>query len=266
MKVLVEVGKAFAVAALAVGVGCTPAMFGQTDNFPERLDRGCSTLQECDQLVQKAEKRNAGCKPNTMGKLRCSDTWKDLERARALREPMAKQAEEAAAKKKEAEKRERQQQAAPAAKADYEARQKKARAMAEEEIKTGRCHEKKVGAFRQIVAQAPRIFTNDQALITVEAHKLVVATSEGVPLEVDAGLGGEYHIMAFSFAPVKLTVKDGQGYEVKDESFLADGIQGIFMPIAADGRALTTNTGDTLSVSTEGFGCTLLMVVHRTVY
>ena len=85
-----------------------------------------------------------------------------------------------------------------------------------------------------------------------------------MPFKVDTGLGGEYHVMAFSFAPVKLTVKDAQNYEVKDESQLADAIRSIFMPIAADGRSFVTNPTDTISASVTGIGCTLVMVMHRT--
>lgn len=57
--------------------GCAAA-FGQTDNFRERLDRGCSSEEECNALVIAARGRDQQCEPNTIGQLRCTETKSSL--------------------------------------------------------------------------------------------------------------------------------------------------------------------------------------------
>ena len=56
--------------------GCAAA-FGQTDTFPEKLQQGCKTEQECQRLVTEADARVSRCKDNTIGYIRCSDAQAD---------------------------------------------------------------------------------------------------------------------------------------------------------------------------------------------
>ena len=62
---------------------CAEAL-GQTDGFGQKLLQGCSTQQQCDQLVAEAQARDFHCKDNEIGKLRCSDTHADLLQSREL--------------------------------------------------------------------------------------------------------------------------------------------------------------------------------------
>jgi hypothetical protein len=52
-------------------------MYGQTDDFPEKLKAGCKSLEECQQLKLEADARDGRCRENTIGYLRCSDTRAD---------------------------------------------------------------------------------------------------------------------------------------------------------------------------------------------
>jgi hypothetical protein len=64
-------------------VACAEA-FGQTDGFPEQLKAGCNTEDQCKQLVAQARARQARCRDNTIGYVRCSDAQADHEIATAL--------------------------------------------------------------------------------------------------------------------------------------------------------------------------------------
>ena len=57
----------------------------QTDDFREKeLARGCRTEAQCEALLARALERQSGCKDNTVGYLRCSDTARDVADARAM--------------------------------------------------------------------------------------------------------------------------------------------------------------------------------------
>lgn len=65
-------------------LACSPAIYGQTDDFPDQLQKGCATKEACHTLVAEAEARVARCRDNTIGYLRCSDTQADLRIARSF--------------------------------------------------------------------------------------------------------------------------------------------------------------------------------------
>jgi hypothetical protein len=68
----------------SLAIACSPALYGQTDDFPEKLQRGCRNLDNCGRLVAEAEGRVAKCEENTIGRIRCSDARSDLIMARRL--------------------------------------------------------------------------------------------------------------------------------------------------------------------------------------
>jgi hypothetical protein len=63
--------------------GCA-SVFLQTDDFPKKLEGGCSSEEECHQLVREARARVERCQPNTIGAIKCSDAHADLEIAEGL--------------------------------------------------------------------------------------------------------------------------------------------------------------------------------------
>jgi len=76
--------------ALIVIVGCR-TMFLQADNFREtKLKRGCSTEDQCQQLVTEARQRKAKCKPNMIGFIPCAEAENDLQAVYALRDEVRK--------------------------------------------------------------------------------------------------------------------------------------------------------------------------------
>lgn len=64
-------------AACAWLLGCA-SVFLQTDDFPDKLKQGCTSLQACERLETEAKSRVARCKDNTIGYIRCSDASADL--------------------------------------------------------------------------------------------------------------------------------------------------------------------------------------------
>lgn len=67
----------------AAAAGCA-TMALQTDDFPERLGKGCLDVAKCELLVADAQARVARCQPNTIGYIRCSDARADLQVASTL--------------------------------------------------------------------------------------------------------------------------------------------------------------------------------------
>lgn len=63
---------------------CGPAVFGQTDDYPDKLKQGCATVERCERLVAEAEARTQRCQENTIGYIRCSDARADLTVAQAM--------------------------------------------------------------------------------------------------------------------------------------------------------------------------------------
>lgn len=67
--------------------GCT-ALYLQDDGFRQELAKGCGSERECAGLVERAAERQSQCEPNTIGRVRCDQASADLDRARAMLEPL----------------------------------------------------------------------------------------------------------------------------------------------------------------------------------
>jgi hypothetical protein len=86
-----------------------------------------------------------------------------------------------------------------------------------------------------------------------------VATYEGTELNLSAGLGGEYHVVALHFQwpfewdrrGLKLEVKDQQGYAVDTLSQQADGVAQVFTPIAWDTRLVQANAKEEIELTVK---------------
>jgi len=95
-------------------VGCGPAMFGQTDDFPDKLKAGCPTSDRCEVLVTEARARVERCQPSTVGYIPCSDAKADLTLAESMLARVQRFEKEQADRQRErqtqAEQRERQWQ------------------------------------------------------------------------------------------------------------------------------------------------------------
>lgn len=108
-RLALVVGHGTALFCLAGLTGCAAA-FLQTDDFPAKLQAGCSSEEHCHRLVAEAKGRTARCQANTIGYIRCSDAQADLEIARALLEEKVRQREEIEKRKAAAEQEERERE------------------------------------------------------------------------------------------------------------------------------------------------------------
>lgn len=248
----------------AILPGCA-TLFGQTDNFrEEKLSAGCATVADCEQLVSAAWARHERCAPNEIGKVPCTETYKDYEAAKGLRD-RALEAEHATAPpptKLEPTSPPVPDEQDDAARA---ARQERARAIADEEIRTGRCDANKVKWLRDVGSWVDQIHSGDgNAVVSVDKTQFIVASDKPTKIDLASTLSGEYHVVAASFSPVKLSVSDGQGYVVEGASLIAEELGALAMGKAAIvGSAVRADTREELQASVTGYGCVLVMLVHR---
>ncbi len=154
-----------AVLAAAFALACGPAMWGQTDDFPERVKAGCSTLEQCETLELAAKARVRECKENTVGYIRCSDARNDLDAVRELKRRIDRKHAETERAKQQADyerrDREMREQAAERerrreqARRDEQERQEAARREREARAaaRVQEEHAKKVDFFRQLSVQ-----------------------------------------------------------------------------------------------------------------
>lgn len=145
-------------------------------------------------------------------------------------------------------------------------RQDRARAIVDEELKTGRCHQSKVDALHDVLAGVRHAFQNwsGSELFDVVGHTLVVAKDGGTPVELTSGLGGEYHVLAFQYThSLKLEVEDQQGYAVNERSAFGEGVAQLFTPIGWDSRVVQVNARKQIPITVHGLGCTLVIAVRK---
>jgi hypothetical protein len=116
--------------------GCA-AVFLQTDGFPDKIKKGCGSVEDCEQLMAEAIDRQGRCKDNTMGYIRCEDAHADqrlvqrlLDKQLALRHA----AEQKERQLRQDEKDEEERVAQARADAEREAQQKEERAAQEKRL------------------------------------------------------------------------------------------------------------------------------------
>jgi hypothetical protein len=153
------------------------------------------------------------------------------------------------------------------AKADRDAKVSAAKAMGEEEERTGRCSEESVGELEHKVAFLKSFLDSRKSgdhpeIWDLVAHKLVVAKEEGTPLTLNAGAGGEHHVVAISyFSKTHLEMLDAQGYRIAVISPYAAIFEGVRLRV--DTRVLQANARETLKIKVVGRGCTAVAVFRR---
>lgn len=111
------------------------AAFGQTDDFPEKLKRGCETEEQCNRLVVEAQARRAKCQPNTIGYIRCGDADADLQIASGYLNEKTVQRAKTEKEKDEDERRAERKRMDDERQAQQLARQKAAEALESEKFR-----------------------------------------------------------------------------------------------------------------------------------
>lgn len=142
-------------------------------------------------------------------------------------------------------------------------RKERLQAVADDEIKAGRCTDARAGMFQGGAVRIKQLLdesTSGGDVLVIDGSKILVATPAGVPFSFTP-FGGEVHVFAVSSLPVKLDMRDANNYPVTTGS--------QFEPVVAmtgaetDGRALVANPHSAIAGRVVGAGCTLILLVHR---
>lgn len=150
--------------------------------------------------------------------------------------------------------------------------QTRAKAIADEEISSNHCSEKKVGYLREVLQHfAATLDSVSQSsgsnIYTLTSHKLVVTQQKGTELSFDPKFRGEYHVVAFGFyRGLALDAVDSDGYAIKTESSVGEGIGSLLAPehnVSWATRLLQVNTSEQVKLKVKGYGCTLVVAFER---
>jgi hypothetical protein len=144
----------------------------------------------------------------------------------------------------------------------------KERAIADEEIRSGRCRDDRYQKLQEFVGAARSHFealgrSRGLPLFRLTTHETAVARpgGDGTDLSLKMTLGGEVHIIAVSYDAVKLQVRDGNGYAVEVGSPWIRLLQAYGFGLS--GRVVQAKSGEQLTVRTDGAGCTLVMAFRN---
>ena len=135
-----------------------------------------------------------------------------------------------------------------------------------EEIKTGRCEDARAAKMQNTAANLGRFFTDgmssgSDSFMMID-KKIVVATKSGTPVTVDGKSGGDEHLYAIGFDPVRIELKDSTGYPVRTVSPYATVVQSASGG-SVDSRTFHANLGEQLQAKVAGSGCTLVVLVRK---
>lgn len=150
---------------------------------------------------------------------------------------------------------------------EREAREKSARDQRLQlEITSGRCSEARYNILQEALMVVKQLFDgassgSSQDLFTILGHDTVVATPEGTSLELSAWLGGELHLFAIGFDPVKLDLRDEKGYAIKTRSVWERLLRG--QSEHTDSRAFVAASGSKYALKVKGKGCAMVLAVRK---
>lgn len=160
--------------------------------------------------------------------------------------------------------------AAAATKRDQAERRAKAQAARDAvvaaEIKSGRCSGDRYNRLQQAMVVLKHLFDSASSgsgtdYFTIIGHDAVVATPDGTPLEMSDWLGGELHVFAVGFDPVKLDVRDAKGYALTTRSPWERLVGSV--SDNTDSRVLMADSGDKYTLKVKGKGCALVLAVRK---
>jgi hypothetical protein len=141
----------------------------------------------------------------------------------------------------------------------------RALAVSETEVKNGRCDQDRVDALREATSNMRMMvdsLSSGQQVFRLDSTQIVVATEAGTPLTFKSGLSGEEHLFVFGFSPVKMQLKDKQGYEVRNRSMYESAFTGM-LGENADSRVLSSPAGTDVPLTISGKGCALVAVMRQ---
>lgn len=193
---------------------------------------------------------------------------------------VAKKEQEAKdAKAKDAERasaREKAQEDAEAQIKAEKARLAKMLELSDQEIQNDRCDQRRHGQLQARLHEAKEIrspLRDSTSGLLLMSHQILPTKPDGTDLEIAATLGGEIHIMAVGYGPLRLDVYDAKGYrsaltsnfrggwpDAPDEDILANLNQTLRSKQIKldDTRVIHANVGDKIRIQVKGRGCTLV--------
>jgi hypothetical protein len=135
-----------------------------------------------------------------------------------------------------------------------------------DEIKSGRCEGSRAANMQNVAAGLGRLFSDGlssgQDVFVILDKKIVVATKDGTPVNLDAKTGGDEHLYAIGFKPLRIDLKDSTGYPVRTASPYATVVQSASGG-DVDSRNFRANASEQLSARIIGSGCALLLTVKK---
>jgi hypothetical protein len=132
-----------------------------------------------------------------------------------------------------------------------------------QEIRTGTCSETHRRVLQGAIEKVTESFTarSEYAGFKAVGTQYVVAKETGVSIALDAGLGGEFHIFGYGFAPLTLSAEDDLGNITETPSnrtHQAETPGGV--PAAS--LELTQGRGNYL-ITAKGRGCAAVITFKR---
>jgi hypothetical protein len=130
------------------------------------------------------------------------------------------------------------------------------------EIRTGICSSEHHHELERALEKVNTTFTQrtEYAGFKFSGGQYVVAKETGVTIALDAGLGGEYHIFAYGFAPITVTAEDEQGNVIETPSNRAH-LAGAPGEVPAS-LQLSQSRG-TYLITVKGRGCAAVAAFKR---
>lgn len=148
-----------------------------------------------------------------------------------------------------------------------EAAAQEERSTSESEMRAGRCQPDRHARLQQALQGMKNLFEglrdvgNEPDLFRLEAHQIIVASTEGAPLQFSTLLGGELHVFLLGFGPVELDMTDADGNPVAMQSPYRLLISNIGDQL--DTRFLQANSRDAFTVRAKGRGCVLIAAFRK---
>ena len=133
-----------------------------------------------------------------------------------------------------------------------------------EEAKSGHCNLDRAQALQRAALGLKQLFdamSSGGDWFRVVETKIVVATEQGAPVEVETLVGGEMHVLVVGFDPVRLSISS-DGYAVGTKSPYEVPVKSTTGAYTAS-LAVQANWSDGMPTKVFGNGCTLVAFVHK---
>jgi hypothetical protein len=133
-----------------------------------------------------------------------------------------------------------------------------------EEAKSGKCNVDRAQALQRAALGLKQLFdamSSGGDWFRIVGTRIVVATERGTPVQLETLVGGEMHVFAVGFDPVRLGISS-DGYAVGNKSPYEAPVKSTTGTFTTS-LAVQANWSDGLPTKVFGNGCTLVAFVHK---